>query len=56
MFTTPKDWINRGNLPGRPQEVVRRLNFFSSLTGAVIKIKSPFKAEWKSNGAVAPCS
>jgi len=54
-FTTPKDWVNRGRVPGRPQEVLRRLSFFSSLTGAVIKIKSPFKAEWKSNGAISEC-
>lgn len=54
-FTTPKHWINRGRLAGRPQEIIRRLSFFSSLTGAVIKIKSPFKAEWKSNGAISEC-
>ena len=48
-FSKPKDWINKGKVAGRPQEVLRRLSFFSSLTGAIIRINKPFEAEWSSS-------
>ena len=48
-FSKPKDWINKGKVAGRPQEVLRRLTFFSSLTGSIVRIKKPFEAEWSSS-------
>ena len=55
-FKLPKDWIYRGRVAGRPQEVLRRLTFFSSLTGAIIKIGEPFEATWESNAPVTACA
>ena len=48
-FSKPKDWIYKGKVPGRPQEILRRLTFFSRLTGAIIRINKPFEAEWSSS-------
>ena len=55
-FKLPKNWIYRGKVAGRPQEVLRRLTFFSSLTGAIIKIGEPFEATWESNEPVTACA
>ena len=55
-FKLPKNWIYRGRVAGRPQEVLRRLTFFSSLTGAIIEIGEPFKATWESNEPVTACA
>ena len=55
-FKLPKNWIYRGRVAGRPQEVLRRLTFFSSLTGAIIEIEKPFEATWESNEPVTACA
>ena len=45
-LTRPANWTRKEKVGSG--ERVLRLTFFSSLEGATIKIKKPFKAEWES--------